>query len=147
VTDSLRAVLRFTILDKVRPVLMRRVTWWLAASPIVLVALAGFMTEGAEARARHNLAYASVASLKANIGSRRNLEFDDVRVTDAGATCIQYRARDQAGGVSHGQAVVHGSEVAQRDARHGEDGKFEKEWNRQCLGLSHDVTRAVDRFF
>ncbi|HVQ13996.1 MAG TPA: hypothetical protein VMS40_10405 [Vicinamibacterales bacterium] len=117
---------------------------WIIASPLILVALGGLMTDSAEARVRHNLAYASVAALKARIGDRRNLEFDAVRVTDTGAACIQYRARDGLGGMSRAQAVVLGGEVAQSDRR---DGRFEKEWNRQCLGLAHDVTSAVDRFF
>ena len=34
--------------------------------------------------------------------------------------------------------------IAHSDAR---DGRFEKEWNRQCLGLAWDVTSAVDHFF
>jgi hypothetical protein len=48
------------------------------------------------------------------------------------------------GGESRAQAVVLGNSVARSGAR---DGRFEKEWNRQCLGLAHDVTSAVDRFF
>ena len=121
-----------------------KLTLWIIASPLIILALAGFMTDSAEARARHNVAYASVAALKASIGNRRNLEFDAVRITDAGAACIQYRARDGLGGMSRAQAVVLGGEVAQSGRR---DGRFEKEWNRQCLGLAHDVTHAVDRFF
>lgn len=122
----------------------RKITPWVIASPLILLALAGVMTESAEARARHNVAFASIAALKTRLGSSRNLDFDAVRITDAGAACIQYRARNAVGGVSRAQAVVIGAEVAQSDAR---DGRFEKEWNRQCLGQAHDVTRAVDRFF
>jgi hypothetical protein len=114
------------------------------ASPLVVVMVGGVMSESGEARARHNLAYASVAALKAAIGYRRNLEFDAVRVTDAGAACIQYRSRDSSGSVNHAQAVVNGRDVAESGRR---DGRFEKEWNRQCRGLAHDVTRSVDRFF
>ena len=117
---------------------------WIIATPLIILAIAGFMTDSAEARARHNVAYASVAALKSSIGIRRNLEFEVVRITDAGAACIQYRARDGLGGMSRAQAVVLGGDVAQSDRR---DGRFEKEWNRQCLGMAHDVSRAVDRFF
>jgi hypothetical protein len=114
------------------------------ASPLIVVTLGGFMAESSEARARHNLAYASVAALKAAIGTHRNLEFDAVRITDTGAACIRYRSRDSFGGVSRAQAVVNGHDVAESGRR---DGRFEKEWNRQCRGLAYDVTRSVDRFF
>lgn len=114
------------------------------ASPLIVLALAGLMSESSEARDRHNRAYAAAAALKSAIGSRHNLEFEAVRLTDAGAACIQYRSRDPLGGVQRAQAVVNGSDVANSGAR---DGRFEKEWSRQCHGLAHDVTASVDRFF
>ena len=114
------------------------------ASPLIILALAGVMSDSAEARARQNVAYASVAALKSSIGHPRNLEFETVRVTDAGAACIRYRARDGFGGMSSAQAVVLSGAVTRSGAR---DGKFEKTWNRQCLGQAYDVTGAVDRFF
>jgi hypothetical protein len=42
------------------------------------------------------------------------------------------------------RAWVQESHTQTRGAR---DGRFEKERNRQCLGLAHDVTDAVDHFF
>jgi len=120
-----------------------KIALWLA-SPFIVLAVAGLFADSAEARARNNVAYASVAALKNNLGSPRRLEFERVRVTDTGAACIQYRARDDFGTLSSAQAVVIGGKVAQSSAR---DGRFEKEWNRQCLGSTYDVTGAVDRFF
>ena len=120
-----------------------KIAIWLA-SPFVLLAVAVLFADSAEARARNNVAYASVAALKNNLGSPRRLEFERVRVTDAGAACIQYRARDGLGSMSRAQAVVVDGKVAQSSAH---DGRFEKEWNRQCLGFTYDVTGAVGRFF
>ena len=127
-----------------RPARYTRLTLWILASPLIVMTLGGLLSESSEARALHNIAYASVAALKSSIGDPRNLEFEAVRITDAGAACIQYRARDANGSASRAQAVVQGSEVARSS---GGDERFTREWNRQCLGLAHDVTRAVDRFF
>ena len=57
---------------------------------------------------------------------------------------LNYRARDGFGYQDRAQAVVVQGAVTQSDAH---DGRFEKAWNRQCLGQSYDVTEAVDRFF
>lgn len=122
---------------------MGKLMLWLA-SPLVVLAVAAMFADGAEARAHHNVAYASVAVLKNKLGSPRRIEFDLVRVTDAGAACIEYRARDRFGAMSRSQAVVIDGQVARSDAG---DGRFEKEWDRQCLGFTYDVTGAVDGFF
>jgi hypothetical protein len=106
--------------------------------------LTGFLTESAEARQRNNLAYASVATLKSQMLDTKGFKVDAMHVTDAGAACIQFHTRDRVGTVSRAQAVVVGKDVAQSSTR---DGRFEKEWNRQCLGQAHDVTGAVDHFF
>ena len=117
---------------------------WILASPFILLALTGLLTESAEARQRNNLAYASVAALKHQMFDTRGFKVEAMHVTDTGAACIRYRTRDVVGTVSRAQAVVVGKQVAQSGAR---DGRFEKEWNRQCLGLVHDVTGAVELFF
>ncbi len=69
---------------------------------------------------------------------------DDMRVTDAGAACVRFHTRDGVGGESRAQAVITGDTVANSQVR---DGRFEKEWNRQCLGPTYDVTSAVAHFF
>jgi len=75
---------------------------------------------------------------------KRGFKVEAMHVTDTGAACIRYHTRDVVGSVSRAQAVVVGKRIAQSSAR---DGHFEKEWNRQCLGLAHDVTGAVELFF
>ncbi len=119
-------------------------TFWILASPFILLMLTGFLTEDAEARQRNNLAYASVATLKSQMLDKQGFKVEAMHVTDAGAACIQFYIRNQVGTVSRAQAVVMGKQVAQSGAR---DGRFEKEWNRQCLGQAYDVTDSVDLFF
>jgi hypothetical protein len=121
-----------------------KTTFWIFASPFILLMLTGFLTEDAEARQRNNLAYASVATLKSQMLDKQGFKVEAMHVTDAGAACIQFYIRSHVGTVSRAQAVVMGKQVAQSSAR---DGRFEKEWNRQCLGQAYDVTDSVDLFF
>ena len=118
--------------------------FWILASPIILLILTGLLTESAEARQRNNLAFASVATLKARMENTAGFRVDAMLVTDTGAACIRFHTRDRVGTVSRAQAVVVGGNIAHSDAR---DGRFQKEWNRQCLGLAYDVTSAVAHFF
>jgi hypothetical protein len=120
-------------------------TWpWILASPFILLTLTGSLTESPEARQRNNLAYSSVATLKHQLLDTRGFRVETAQVTDAGAACIRYHTRDVGGGMSRAQAVVVGKLVARSGAR---DGRFASEWNRRCLGSSHDVTDAVELFF
>lgn len=119
-----------------------RTTLWIMALPLVLLLFTG-LSGNAGARQRNNVAYASVAALKSGMPSTRGFKVDDLRVTDAGAACIRFHTRD-GGQVNRAEAVVVGRYVTNSTAR---DGRFEKEWNRQCLGLAFDVTSAVDHFF
>jgi hypothetical protein len=116
------------------------------AGAVIAVSLAclvlASVTRNSAAHERLNVAYASAAALKGSMQSPRNLEFEAVRITDTGAACMQYRVA--VGGQVPARAVVLGNDVARSDAR---DGRFAAEWNRQCLGLAHDLTREVDRFF
>ena len=121
-----------------------RTTLWILASPFLLVALTGFLSASPEERQRNNLAYASVAALKNHMLDTRGFKVEAMQVSDAGAACIRYHTRDVVGSVSPAQAVVVGKLVAQSSAR---DGRFSKEWNRQCLGRAYDVTDAVELFF
>jgi len=120
-------------------------TWyWILAFPLAFVALTSLLTESADARQRNDLAFASVAALKQQMLDTRGFRVEAMHVTDTGAACIRYRTRDIVGSVNRAQAVVVGKLVAQSGAR---DGRFVKEWNRQCLGTTYDVTGAVDLFF
>ncbi len=69
---------------------------------------------------------AAVAALKANLGSDAGLEIDEVRVTDAGVACIEYRVSE-----SRGHAVVQNNEVLKSSS---DADRFEKAWNQHCLG-------------
>jgi hypothetical protein len=116
----------------------------LLGSPLIFLALSGLLTENAPAHQRNNVAYASVAALKSYMARPAGFKVEDIRVTDTGAACIRYHARDAAGSVSRAQAVVVGGAVSQSEAR---DGRFQRAWNRQCLGPAYDVTGAVRYFF
>jgi hypothetical protein len=107
------------------------------ASSLALLALAGFTSVDGPTRERLDVAYTSAASLKHSLQSPANLQFDAVRITDHGAACITYRAPDDLGGARPAAAVVHRGRVSR-----GQD-----DWNRHCLGLAYDATRAVDPFF
>jgi hypothetical protein len=125
-----------------------KTTFWILASPVILLMLTGSLTESAEARQRNNLAYASVATLKSQMEDTRGFRVDAMHVTDAGAACVRFHTRDRVGTVSRAQAVIVGKSVARSAGRAGgRDARFEKEWNRQCLGEAHDVTGSVDLFF
>jgi len=116
----------------------------LFGSPLLFITLSGLLTEDAQAHQRNNVAYASVAALKQYMARPAGFRVENIRVTDAGAACIEYQARDAAGSISQAQAVVVGGAVAESESR---DGRFEKAWNRQCLGPAYDVTGAVRYFF
>src|SRR3954466_16032860 len=92
-----------------------RLTVLMIASPVILLLLGSALSENAEAHAHHNAAYASIAALKGRLGLPKNFQVEDVRVTDAGAACIRYSARNELGAIDRAQAVVVGSEVTQTD--------------------------------
>jgi hypothetical protein len=106
------------------------------AASLVLLALAGFSRVDGATRERLNLAYTSAASLKQSLGSPA-LEYETVHITDAGAACITYHPDKDTSNAHPAQAVVHGGRVSR-----GQD-----DWNRHCLGLAFDATRAVRQFF
>ena len=69
----------------------------------------------------------AVAALKANLGDKAGgLEVEEVRATDAGVVCIEYRVSG-----SRGHAVVQGNEVLKSSS---DAARFEKAWNQHCLG-------------
>ena len=111
---------------------------------MLFLGLSGLLTENAQAHQRNNVVYASVAALKSYMARPSGFKVENIRVTDAGAACIEYHARDAAGLLSRAQAVVVDGAVAQSGSP---DGRFEKAWNRQCRGPAYDVTGAVRYFF
>src|SRR5690349_11010718 len=56
-------------------------TWlWILASPLILLALTGFLTESSETRQRNNLAFASVAALKNQMLDKRGFKVEAMHV-------------------------------------------------------------------
>jgi hypothetical protein len=84
---------------------------------------------------------ASVAALRANLGSEGDLEVDEVRITGDGVACIEYRLRAASGKQDRGHAVVRGKDVLRSPSGSGTDAAaFEKAWNEHCLGPKGGMT-------
>jgi hypothetical protein len=94
----------------------------LIASCAALVPFAGALADTTSA---------AVSALKANLGNPADLEVEEVRVTQTGVACIDYRTRDGQGTKSPGHAVVQGDEVLKSSS---DDKRFEEKWNAHCLG-------------
>ena len=88
------------------------------AASVASLPLAGALAADATSNA--------VSALKANLGSNVSLEVDEVRVTQAGVACIEYRVSG-----SRGHAVVQDNEVLKSSS---DAERFEKAWNQHCLG-------------
>ena len=97
----------------------------IATSATFLPVCGAFAAEG-KAPAGSDATAAAVAALKANLGSDAGLEIDEVRVTDTGVACIEYRVSE-----SRGHAVVQNNEVLKSSS---DADRFEKAWNQHCLG-------------
>jgi hypothetical protein len=78
---------------------------------------------------------AAVAALKSNLGNPPGLSVDEVRMTDDGIACIDYR-------VSDGEGKVPGHAVVQRDEvlRSSAGDRFQKAWDAHCLGPRGGMT-------
>jgi hypothetical protein len=84
---------------------------------------------------------AAVATLKQKLGSPSGMEVDNVRVTDSGVACINYRLRDSQGSMVKQHAVVKGDDVERSTFANK---KFEKAWNDNCLGPRGGTTSAAE---
>jgi hypothetical protein len=80
---------------------------------------------------------ASVAALRSNLGNPPGLTIDEVRVTDAGVACIDYRLGNGQGNKALGHAVVQLGEVLKSSS----GDSFEKAWNEHCLGPRGGTSR------
>lgn len=103
----------------------------LIASSIVLLPMSDALAADRTACEGSDATAASVAALKGNLGNTAGLEVDEVRVTDGGVACIEYRVSNGQGGKTRGHAVVQGDEVLKSSAGYE---RFEKAWNEHCLG-------------
>lgn len=99
----------------------------IATSAILLMAAAISASDGPREGA--DVTATSVAALKANLGNPAGLAVDQVRVTDAGVACIEYRVSNEQGGKSRGHAVIQGKELLKSSSD-----RFEATWNEHCLG-------------
>ncbi|HEU4780504.1 MAG TPA: hypothetical protein VFS58_11535, partial [Steroidobacteraceae bacterium] len=104
----------------------------IAASAILLMA-AAFAVEHEPGNASDTTS-ASVAALKANLGNPAGLVIDEVRVTDNGVACIEYRVSK-----SRGHAVVQSNEVLKSSS---DSERFDKAWNEHCLGPRGGMTSS-----
>jgi hypothetical protein len=108
----------------------------LIAASVALLPVGGAFAadqEGSDATA------ASVAALKANLKNSAGLTIDEVRLTEAGVACINYRVNNEQGGKSRGHAVVQGDEVLKSSTGYK---RFEKAWNEHCLGPRGGTTTS-----
>jgi len=96
------------------------------SSTVIVLVAAAFAISGESPDATA----ASVAALKANLGNPAGLEVDEVRVTDTGVACIEYRVPNGTSGKIRGHAVVQRNEVLKSSS----GDPFEKAWNEHCLG-------------
>jgi hypothetical protein len=100
------------------------------ATSAILVVAAAFAVEPAPSAS--DITVTSVAALKANLGSPKGLEIDEVRVTDDDIACIEYHVKK-----SRGHAVVNGDEVLKSPS---DAERFDEAWNEHCLGPRGGMT-------
>jgi hypothetical protein len=107
----------------------------IATSAILLMAAA--LAAQDEPRASPDATSAAVTALESNLGNPPGLTIEEVRVTEAGVACIDYRVSDGQGNKALGHAVVQRGEVLKSSS--GES--FEKAWKEHCLGPRGGTSR------
>jgi hypothetical protein len=112
----------------------------LLISTSAILAVAAALAASPEGSDNSNATAAAVAALKSNLGNPPGLSVDEVRVTDDGVACIDYRLSD---GVSNGEGKVPGHAVVQRDEvlKSSAGDRFQKAWDKHCLGPRGGMTR------
>lgn len=102
----------------------------IVATSAILIMAAALAMEG-KPLAGTDTTVASVTALKSNLGSPAGLEVDEVRVTDDGVACIDYRVSNGKGGMISAHAVVQRDLVLKSSS---DSDRFEEAWNTHCLG-------------
>jgi hypothetical protein len=110
----------------------RKIAFGLIALAVAFVPMTAAAADDRTASSENSDA---VAALKASLPSTRGFEVDNVRVTDAGVSCISYRVPNDTGGETRAQAVVEGDKVLRSTGRNS---KFAKAWNSKCAGSGND---------
>jgi len=99
----------------------------LSAMLVIFLPMTGALAAEGKTHKDSDASSAAVAALKANLGDNAGgFEIEEVRATDAGVVCIDYRVSG-----SRGHAVVRGNEVLKSSS---DAERFEKAWNEHCLG-------------
>ena len=111
----------------------------LIACSVMLLPMTAALAENPSPANSSDETAAAVATLKEKVGTRSDLEVDDVRVTDSGVACINFRMRDSQGAMSKQHAVVKGDDVERSTFGNK---RFEKAWNDNCLGPRGGTTSA-----
>jgi hypothetical protein len=106
----------------------------LIASAVVVVPLSSAL---AETPASGDASTAAVETLRASLGGKGAIDVENVRMTDDGVACIDYRGPNNSGGMSKAKAVVQGDKVLRSGV--GNE-RFADAWNEHCAG-----TRAASK--
>ena len=109
----------------------------LLISTSAILAVAAALAASPEGSDNSNATSVAIAALKSNLGNPPGLTVDEVRVTDDGVACIDYRLSDGEGKVP-GHAVVQHDEVLKSSA----GDRFQKAWDEHCLGPRGGMTRG-----
>jgi hypothetical protein len=113
---------------------------FLIASTVAFLPVTDVIAAERDTRDGTEVTAASVAALKASVGNSADLEVDEVRVTDDGIACIDYRMSTGQGRKSPAHAIVQGKEVLKSSSG---DERFDKAWTKHCLGPRGGMTSGM----
>jgi hypothetical protein len=132
--------------EKRRKDILRKLGFWLLATPFALLTLPafveGFSVSGAllspgqvrernEYEDRFKLAWTRVAALKSSMRDPQTFALESVHVTRADVVCIEYNARNGFGGTNRESMVVDGT---QPYLSTDNGSLFFLAWDRLCAG-------------
>ncbi len=100
----------------------------LIASAVVVVPLSSAF---AETPPSSDASSAAVEALRSSLGGKGAIDVENVRMTDNGVACIDYRGPNNSGGMSKSKAVVQGNKVLRSSV--GNE-RFQEAWNEHCAG-------------
>lgn len=110
----------------------------LIASAVVVVPLSSAL---AETPAGSDASSAAVETLRSSLGGKGAIDVENVRMTDSGVACIDYRGPNNSGGMSKSKAVVQGDKVFRSGIGNR---RFEEAWNEHCAGGARASSKDQD---
>jgi hypothetical protein len=131
---------------KLRKGTLRKVGFWLLATPFALLTLPAFVEgfsvgsallspeqtkERHEYEDRFKLAWTRVSAVKSGIRDPKTFALESVHVTRADVVCIEYSARNGFGGMNRESIVVDGTQPYPSTDN---DSRFFRMWNELCAG-------------